>query len=85
MTLQEADEMNQRLVESIAQIVLAMSEDERNLLEQKLQQSGEQGLDESAAADKSLRIAEIAQDIQLFEERYPSPLSALPAEQWPAV
>ena len=75
MTLQEADEMNQRLVESIALIVLAMSEDERYLLE----------LDESAAADKSLRIAEIAQDIQLFEERYPSPLSALPAEQWPAV
>ncbi|MEM9947073.1 MAG: hypothetical protein AAF810_13525 [Cyanobacteria bacterium P01_D01_bin.36] len=76
--------MNQRLVESVAQIILAMSEDERRLLERKLQHANLPQLKESEAAEKSLRIAEIAQDIQDFEELYHAPLSDLPAEYWGA-
>ncbi len=74
--------MNQRLVESVAQIVSAMSEDERRLLSRKLQRAGILQLGELNAAEKSLRVAEIAQDIEEFEELYHAPLSALPAEQW---
>ncbi len=74
--------MNQRLVESVAQIVLAMSDDERRLLGCKLQQAGMPQLTASMNADKSLRVAEIARDIQDFEETYQAPLSALPEEQW---
>ncbi len=74
--------MNQRLVESVAQIVLAMSDDERRLLGRKLQHAGMPLLDAPTDTDKSLRVAEIAQDIQDFEEAYQAPLSALPADQW---
>ncbi|MGB3671072.1 MAG: hypothetical protein WA783_02870 [Phormidesmis sp.] len=74
--------MNQRLVESVAQIVLAMSDDERRLLGRKLQHAGMPQLTAPTDTDKSLRVAEIAQDIQDFEEAYQAPLSALPADQW---
>ncbi|MEM9149944.1 MAG: hypothetical protein AAGB19_05770 [Cyanobacteria bacterium P01_F01_bin.3] len=74
--------MNQRLVESVAQIVLAMSEDERRLLDRTLQRAGLRQLDDLEAAEKSLRITEIAQDIQEFEELHHSPLSELSVEHW---
>ena len=78
--------MNQRLVESVAQIVLSMSDDERRLLGRKLRFAGLQQLDDTAEAEKSLQVAEIAQDIrefeQEFEKAYQAPLSDLPAEQW---
>mgnify|MGYP001095200346 CR=1 FL=1 len=74
--------MNQRLVESVAQIVMAMSDDERRLLGRKLQHAGMPQLAAPTDTDKSLRVAEIAQDIQDFEEAYQAPLSALPADQW---
>ncbi|MEO1637105.1 MAG: hypothetical protein AAFS04_18710 [Cyanobacteria bacterium J06631_9] len=73
--------MNQRLVESVAQIILTMNDDERRLLERKLQGGGLQRLSE-AEADKTARIAELAQDICDFEEMYGTPLSELPAERW---
>ncbi len=63
--------MNQRLVESVAQAILAMSAEERQLLESMLQRlSGSSQMDESAEEFKSLSVAEIAQDIQTFEETY---------------
>lgn len=90
--------MNQRLVESVAQIVLSMSEEERRLLGRNLQECGlsqwaepdpvqsSARIADSAATDKSSRIAELAQDIQEFEELYHPPHhtspSALPAAQW---
>lgn len=74
--------MNQRLVDSVAQIVLAMTEDERRLLERKLQGAGLRHLSEPTGSEKSLRVAELAQDIQDFEALYHSPLSALSVEHW---
>lgn len=84
--------MNQRLVESVAQIVLSMSNEERRLLERNLQECGLHYWAESEASsepahiaepeeiDKSARIAELAQDIQLFEARHHSAVS--PTTQW---
>ena len=74
--------MNQRLVESVAQIVLAMSEDERRLLNRTLQRADLRQVDDLECTEKSLRIAEIAQDIQEFEELHHSPLSELSVEHW---
>lgn len=74
--------MNQRLVESVAQIVLAMSDDERRLLGRKLRYAGLQQVSEPSETEKSLRIAEMAEDMKAFEEAYGTPLSALPAEHW---
>ena len=74
--------MNQRLVESIAKTILAMNEDERRLLNYKLQSDGLQPLADQGEVDKSLRVAEIAKEIQDFEEMYHTPLSELPAERW---
>ncbi len=61
--------MNQRLVESVAQTILAMSEEERQLLEQILKTSDAQKADFDAA-DKSFRVAEISKDIQSYEAKY---------------
>lgn len=74
--------MNQRLVESVAQIVLAMSDDERRLLGSKLRYAGLKQIDDPTETDKSMRVAEIAHDIQEFEDAYRAPLSALPSDQW---
>ncbi|MEL6552895.1 MAG: hypothetical protein AAFQ63_05445 [Cyanobacteria bacterium J06621_11] len=74
--------MNQRLVESVAQIVLAMSDDERRLLGRKLRYAGLQQIDEPSETEKSLRVAEMAEDMKAFEEAYGTPLSALSAEHW---
>lgn len=63
--------MNQQLVESVAQTILAMSAEERQLLESMLQRfSGSLQMDEPAEEIKSLSVAEIAQDIQTFEKTY---------------
>lgn len=67
----EANVMNQRLVESVAQTILAMSAEERQLLESTLQRLiGSSQMDEPAKEVKSLSVAEIAQDIQTFEKTY---------------
>ena len=68
--------MNQRLVESVAQTILAMSAEERQLLESKLQrfsdssQTDEPAEEVESSSVKSLSIGEIAQDIQAFEKTY---------------
>lgn len=63
--------MNQPLVESIAQTILAMSDEERQLLESTLQRSKTSSqIDEPTAEAKTFRVAEIAQDIQSFENKY---------------
>ena len=63
--------MNQRLVESVAQTILAMSEEERELLESMLQRSdGSPQISQAVEKEKSLSVAEIAQDIQTFEQAY---------------
>lgn len=74
--------MNQRLVESVAQIILSMTDDERRLLDNKLRTDGSRRLPEPSDTEKSLRIAELAQEIHEFEEMYHTPLSELPAERW---
>ena len=62
--------MNQRLVESIAQIISAMSDEERQLLGKKVQlpDDSQMSLEEAT----SFRVAELAQDIQAFEKKYSS-------------
>ncbi|MGB3300797.1 MAG: hypothetical protein WBA76_21235 [Phormidesmis sp.] len=63
--------MNQRSVESVAQTILAMSAEERQMLESMLQHAnGSLQIDEPAKEVKSLSVAEIAQDIQTFEKTY---------------
>ena len=74
--------MNQRLVDSVAQIILTMSDDERRLLGRKLRFAGMQQVDEPSETEKSLRIAEMAEDMKAFEEAYGTPLSALSTEHW---
>jgi len=61
--------MNQRLVESVAQIVMAMSTEERRLLGRNLQDCGLPWPIEPEEDEKSARVAEIAQEIQSFEAR----------------
>jgi len=99
--------MNSRLIEAIAQIVLAMSAEERQLLEQiidsasplepplkssdrthngqiarkKNNPAGSAQKDE-AALSKDAQIAQIAQQMQDFEEKHAMPLSPLPDDQW---
>ncbi|MEO1395276.1 MAG: hypothetical protein AAFV90_20435 [Cyanobacteria bacterium J06634_5] len=62
--------MNQRLVDSVAQIISDMSDEERQLLEEKvrLAERSQRPVEEA----KTFKIAEIAQDIQSFEKRYNS-------------
>ena len=74
--------MNQRLVESIAQFILSMTDDESRLIDNKLRTDGSRRLPEPSDTEKSLRIAELAQEIHEFEEMYQTPLSELPAERW---
>ena len=67
----KADVMNQRLVESVAQIILAMSAEERELLESLLQRSnGSSQTSQPTEEEKCLSVFKIAQDIQTFEETY---------------
>jgi hypothetical protein len=66
--------MNQPLVESVAQTILAMSDEERQLLESTLQHSKTSSqIDEPTEAVKTFRVAEIAQDIKTFEGKYHAP------------
>ncbi len=62
--------MNQPLVESIAQAILAMSDEERQLLETLLQRAKTSPQMNESPENKSFRVAEIARDIQDFEEKY---------------
>jgi hypothetical protein len=69
--------MNQTSVESIAQSILAMSDEERQQLEAQLDQlktaniaSLISELASDSSASKSFRVAEVARDIQAFEEKY---------------
>lgn len=75
--------MNRQLVELVVQTVLAMSDEERRLLDDKLRLADVSSQhDDFADLDESLLIAEIARDLQTREEPSHSPLSPLPAEQW---
>lgn len=62
--------MNRRLVDSVAQIISDMSEEERQLLEEKVRlvERSQRSVEEA----KTFKIAEIAQDIQSFEKKYNS-------------
>ena len=51
--------MNQKLVESLAQIILALSNEERKLLNLKIQE-----------ASTSLQIADLEHRLKSFEEKY---------------
>jgi hypothetical protein len=51
--------MNQKLVESLAQIILSLSEDERQLLENKVQK-----------ASVSQQIMDLERRLKIFEETY---------------
>ena len=84
--------MNSRLVDSIAQIVLAMSVEERQRFDQLIANSqpqlpNEGGQDGSSykegfALSKDTKIVEIARQMQEFEDKHAMPLSPLPSEQW---
>jgi len=97
--------MNSRLVDAIAQIVLAMSAEERQLLEQIIDSASSVELPSNnadkaqselsssnnqsspaqkseAALSKDAQIAQIAQQMQDFEEKHAMPLSPLPDDQW---
>ena len=75
--------MNERLVDCVAQIILAMSTEERHLLGKILEKGSEQShKKESGEAEKLQRVSEIAEDIRTFEETYHSPLSALSPDAW---
>ncbi len=74
--------MNQPLVESIAQAILAMSDEERQLLESTLQRSkSSHYMQEPTEVDKTFRVAEVAQGIQAFETKYSTPPNPKLAEQ----
>jgi hypothetical protein len=69
--------MNQTSVESIAQSILAMSDEERQQLEMQLERfelaniaAGISELANDSSASKSFRVTEVARDIQVFEEKY---------------
>ena len=77
--------MNSRLVEAIAQIVLAMSAEERQLFEQMIEPAAckndnsqtSNAQENEAALSKDVQIAQIAQQMQ-----HAAPLSPLPDDQW---
>lgn len=54
--------MNQKLVESLAQIILSLSDEERKLLERKIQE-----------ASISQQIDDLEHRLRRFEERYHMP------------
>ncbi|MGB3293052.1 MAG: hypothetical protein WBB01_08705 [Phormidesmis sp.] len=63
--------MNQRLVKSVAHIISAMSDEERQLLEAEVQAAEDPSqANGSVEEDKSVRVAEVAEDIKVFEEKY---------------
>lgn len=100
--------MSSHLVKSIAQIVLAMSDEERQLFEQIIDPaSSSESLSDSpdpvsngqsnthknnnqasniqkneAALSKDAQVAQIAQQMQDFEQQRAMPLSPLPDDQW---
>ena len=54
--------MNQKLVESLAQIILSLSDEERNFLERKIQENS-----------ISQQIADLEHRLRRFEEKYQMP------------
>ena len=80
---------NSRLVEAIAQIVLAMSAEERQLFEQMIEPAAcknnnsqtSNAQENEAALSKDAQIAQIAQQMQDFEQ-HAAPLTPLPDDQW---
>ena len=88
--------MNLRLVESIAQIVLAMSAEERQHFEQLIDRADSpkpllnsddgksKRLENEAPLSKDAQIAQIAQQMQAFEEKQSASLSPVPDEPWGA-
>jgi len=79
--------MDQQKIEAIAQSILSLSSEERQLLEQKVDAADHAAeLVESASVSKRYRndetklhrVAEIAQEIQSFEEKYATSLHQVP-------
>lgn len=76
----KVEAMNQRLVNSVAQIILSMSEEERSALAKKVDIDNSPAKPtEPSETNKSFRVAEIAQQIASDESRYPTQQSAAPA------
>lgn len=71
--------MTQQEIEAIAQSILSMSAEERAQLKKTISESSAQTT-EPAEASKSFRVAEIAQEIRVFEDKYNAPMgvSSLP-------
>jgi hypothetical protein len=81
LKVSEANTMNQPLVESIAQTILAMSDKERQLLDSTLQRANKlPQMNEPTEDAKTFRVAEIAQGIQAFENKYSASPKPEPAE-----
>lgn len=87
--------MNSRLVDSIAQIVLAMSVEERqyfdrliaesqsSIEEPSLAPSQSVGLyEDSGIRNKDAQVARVVKQMQEFEEKHAMPLVPLSNEQW---
>lgn len=63
--------MNRRLVDSIAQIILSMTDEERKALAQTVDMnSSSLSPTELSEANKSFRVAEIAQQIATYERNH---------------
>lgn len=76
----KVEAMNQRLVNSVAQIILSMSEEERRAVAKKVDTDNSPAKPtEPSETNKSFRVAEIAQQIASYESRYPTQQSAAPA------
>ncbi|MEM9087499.1 MAG: hypothetical protein AAGC93_02030 [Cyanobacteria bacterium P01_F01_bin.53] len=78
--------MDQQTIDVIAQFILSLSDEERQALEMTVNTAAHShhGAVVLTEADKTQRIAEIAQDIQTFEERY-YPLLGQRSTQHPLV
>ncbi len=81
--------MDQQKIDVIAQSILSLSDEERQALALTIHTAAHSNNDmdnsaELTEADKTQRIAEIAQDIQTFEERY-YPLLGQRSTQHPLV
>ena len=79
--------MNQQLVESIAQIVLAMTAEERQHFERLVgkkpsNSASQNGSQPTVEQSKDEQIAQIAQQMQDFEEKHATPLAPLPDDLW---
>lgn len=63
--------MNQRLVKSIAQIISAMSDEERHMLDVQLQLADDSlQANDFLEEDKSFRVTEVTAGMKAFEEKH---------------